>query len=472
MSENLLARLPIFAPVTTKSAPEAPAPSTQDHKTTVDWNQVRELRTLVAKEHSRLLEQGDESDMSTVIRAVVKAHTEAELELKGRSVSTEQQDLLLRAVRDAVLGLGRLQPLLDDDSVENIELHGCDRVVVEYQGGALRQVDPVAESDEELIDDLNFLAASTGVNAREFSTAQPLLDMRLPDGSRLAASMAISPRPQVTVRRHRLRRVSLADLVARRMMSEQAAAFLSAAVRAQKTIMVAGPQGAGKTTLLRALCGEMDPWESVGTIETEHELHLHELTDQHYRVRAWEARTGSGEERPDGSRAGEITLDRLTESAWRHNLDRLILGEVRGREAAALMKVISGVQGAMWTIHAPSARQAVDRMVTLMLEAGPHVTVEFARRQVNAHVDLVVQVSASVSHNRAGRSRSRYVSEIAAIEEGEAGSVGFTDVFSADPGEQLAKPRYAPPPRLLSDLRPFLEDTPRDSTPMRSPQWH
>src|SRR5665647_2452486 len=180
-----------------------------------------------------------------------------------------------------------------------------------WPSGTLRPGPAVAETDEELIDFLGFLASRSEVNARPFSEAQPRLHMRLDGGARLAATAWVTPRPAVVIRRHRLREVTLAELAGLGLLSDVAVSFLRAAVRAKKSIVVAGPQGAGKTTLVRGLCAELDPWERIGTFETEYELHLHELPEKHRRVVAWESRPGSGEVGLGGRQAGEITLDDL-----------------------------------------------------------------------------------------------------------------------------------------------------------------
>ena len=222
--------------------------------------------------------------------------------------SPAEQAAMATAIDNALFGLGRLQPLVDDDSVENIIITGHDQVTLELVDGRLVPGPAVADTDQELIDFLVFLASRSEVNARPFSQAQPRLHLRLDGGARLAAAAWVTPRPCVVIRRHRLRRVTLDDLVARGAMSPLAASFLAAAVRARRSIVVAGAQGAGKTTLVRALCAQIPKHEAIGTFETEYELHLHELTDQHPIVFAWEARPGSGERGPDGTQAGEFTL--------------------------------------------------------------------------------------------------------------------------------------------------------------------
>ena len=200
-----------------------------------------------------------------------------------------------RAVMAALFGLGRLQPLIDDPAVENIEVDGHDHVWVSYADGRDERVPPVADSDAELIEILQLLAARTGNAERTFSSAHPALHLRLEDGSRLAAVAWTTPKPHVVIRRHRVRDVDLDDLVRLGTLDTVLAQFLRAAVRAGKNIVVTGLQNAGKTTLIRALANEFAPMERFATIEKEYELHLHDLPDRHPRVVAMEAREGSAE---------------------------------------------------------------------------------------------------------------------------------------------------------------------------------
>ena len=151
-----------------------------------------------------------------------------------RAWSMDEQDRIGQAVFDALFGLGRLQPLVDDERVENIEITGCDQVLLEYTDGTLRPGPPVAETDQELIDFLVFLASRSEVNARPFSEAQPRLHMRLDGGARLAATAWVTPRPSMVIRRHRLREITLEDLSERGMLDPTAVSFLRAAVRAKK----------------------------------------------------------------------------------------------------------------------------------------------------------------------------------------------------------------------------------------------
>jgi len=227
--------------------------------------------------------------------------------------------------------------------------------------------------------------------------------------------------------------VTLDDLVKREMMTPTAASFLRAAVRARKSIVVAGAQGAGKTTLVRALCAEIDELEAIGTFETEYELHLHEL-DRHQIVHAWEARPGSGERGPDGRMAGEFTLDEALVDSFRFNLSRQIVGEVRGKEIWAMIKAMESGTGSISTTHASDAVAAVRKLVTCAMEAGPHITQGLATSKLAATVDLIVQLSMDTVPVPGGACRTRRVAEVIALSPGEKDpGYATTHVFSPGP---------------------------------------
>ncbi|MCP5040898.1 MAG: Flp pilus assembly complex ATPase component, partial [bacterium] len=164
---------------------------------------------------------------------------------------------LTQAVLARLFQLGRLQPLLDDDRIQNIIANGHDRVFLEYADGSKVEGPPIASSDEELIDTLREVGRRYGLSEREFNPSHPSLNLQLPDGSRLFAVAWVCDRPAVAIRRHRFMRASIDDLVRLGAVDEQLGSFLRAAVRARKQIIIAGATGAGKTTMLRALASEI-----------------------------------------------------------------------------------------------------------------------------------------------------------------------------------------------------------------------
>ncbi len=736
----------------------------------IDWSLVRAYREQAADQlaHALRTREGlDEAGRRELGRSIVVElladHAERAL-TKGLPIITQDEQIqLAEAIMAALFGLGRLQPLVDDPDIENIEINGADNVHLIYSDGRIEQGPPVADSDEELIETLSFLASRTTSNERPFSPTNPRLHLRLPDSSRLAATAWITPRPVAVIRKHRLTDIALDDLVDLDMLTPAAASFLGAAVRARKSIVVSGSQGAGKalaldtpiptpdgwttmgrlragdrvfdetgqargvryahevrddrpcyevvfdtgetmttdrdhlwrvlcpddepdllvtiteleaevgsehagllhevlehvgpyerrrapssggndavddvplysrhlvrkelaerigtsagatvtdlavlttaslaerlqalgagtsaarppvirtagaldymrqpqvvdpyvfglrlgrdplaetgiptpylrgdtdqrstllrglmdarqsrndtgdaatwtgdpyeftttskdlaadvhelvaglgnraaltstsdqsgaysvtwnneacghtvvdvrpvpsvpvrcitvdspsslylagrgcipthnTTLVRALTNELDPMERIGTIETEYELHLHNMPERHHRIVAWESRPGSGERGPDGRAVGEITLDDLVFDSLRMNLSRLIVGEVRGREVLPMFKAMQSGAGSLSTTHAHSARAAIERLVTCAMEAGQHVTETFSYRQIAEHIDIVVQIELR-DESRAGGKRTRYISEIIAVEPGEHGMPAVTDAF-------------------------------------------
>lgn len=422
-----------------------------DSDNELDWGLVSALRAqaserlsqAVAAERGRLDKASQQEYGRAIVLDLIESAMAEAVNAGSAAWTLAEQQSLARAVFDSLFRLGRLQPLVDDDRVENIMISGYDKVRLELIDGTILPGPPVAGSDEELIDFLVFLASRSEVNARAFSEAQPRLHMRLDGGARLAAAAWVTPRPSVVIRRHRLMRVTLDDLVARDMLTPVAASFLRAAVRARKSIVVSGCQGAGKTTLVRALCGEIDSQEMLGTFETEYELHLHEL-ESHDMVHAWESRPGSGERGLDGRQAGEFTLDEALTDSFRFNLSRQIVGEVRGREIWAMIKAMESGTGSISTTHASDAVAAVRKLVTCAMEAGPHVTQTLATGKLAATLDLIVHLDLRTTPRSGTASRVRRVAEIVAIDPGEK-ETGYatTHVFAAG-SDGVAEPGILP----------------------------
>lgn len=418
---------------------------------------VREVRRVVAEQLAARL-QVEPVQSPAARRELARALLADELTVRARARTragepaweAEQEYAIAEAVMAALFGLGRLQPLIDDPGVENIEVNGCDQVWVSYADGRTEQAAPVADTDTELIEHLQLLAARTGNAERTFSTANPRLHLRLDDGSRLAAMAWTTPRPQVVIRRHRVRDVDLDDLIALGSLDPALAAFLRAAIGAGKNIVVTGLQNAGKTTLIRALANEFHPHERFATIEKEYELHLHELTARHPRVVAMEAREGSTEHTTaTGRRAGEVSLSDLVVDALRMNLRRIIVGEVRGAEILPMLEAMSTGDGSLCTIHARSAAHALDRIVTLCLSAGVSMTDTFAYRLTAGSVDFLVHLTLLDDTPTGGR-RHRFVSQVVEVGGiGENHRPATTTVFT--PGaDGRAVPAHRP--ACLPDL--------------------
>jgi pilus assembly protein CpaF len=476
-----LAGLPLF----TQSRETTPSPVTLGEQpvtpplivsSEVDWSIVAALRTQASDQLSQTIASNrgrldkdaqQELGRSIVLDLIESAMAEA-ADTGGGTWSPARQQATAQAVFDSLFRLGRLQPLIDDDRIENIIIVGHDKVRLELVDGSIIEGPPVADSDQELIDFLVFLASRSEVNARSFSEAQPRLHMRLDGGARLAAAAWVTPRPSVVIRRHRLMHVTLDDLVDREMLTAVAASFLRAAVRARKSIVVAGSQGAGKTTLVRALCGEIDESEAIGTFETEYELHLHERDNEQI-VHAWEARPGSGERGSDGRQAGEFTLDEALVDSFRFNLSRQIVGEVRGKEIWAMIKAMESGTGSISTTHAADAVAAVRKLVTCAMEAGPQVTQGLATSKLAATVDLIVQLSMETAPIPGGTRRRRRVAEIIALAPGER-DPGYATTHVFSPGTSgLAVPdvlpdEYRPLAQHGFDLAGYLAAQPLGGT--------
>lgn len=430
-------------------------PSQAGARSTIDHGLVADVRREVSDSLALRLREAPVNDprarrelARSLLAAVLAERSRERVHAGLPPWSVQHEFSIADGVMDAIFGMGRLQPLIDDPSVENIEVNGHDHVWIAYADGREVRGEPVASSDAELIDLVQALVTRTGQAERSFSTASPVLHLRLDDGSRLTAMAWVTPRPVLVIRRHRIREVSLAQMIEWGSMSRAVAEFLGAAIRAGRNVIVTGPQNAGKTTLLRALAAEFPPMERFATIEREYELHLHEL-ERHPRVVAMEARLGSSERDATGRASGEVSLSDLVVDALRMNVRRVIVGEVRGPEVVPMLNAMSVGDGSMCTLHARSAAKALDRIVTLCLEQGQGMTDTFAYRAAADGIDLIVHLA--LHHDAAaGGARHRFVAEILEVDGiGESGRPVVTTVFTPGP-DGRAVPAHRP--RCLPDL--------------------
>jgi len=294
---------------------------------------------------------------------------------------------IVDAVVAKVLGLGRLQPLLDDPRVGDIHVRGCTPVRLKLTDGQRVVAAPVVDSDDELVELVRLMASRLGRGERRFDAGSPELNMQLPDGSRVVATMDISARPSLVIRKHRFEISTLAELLANAMIDAVVARFLRAAVRARRNIVIAGGTGTGKTTLLRALLDEVAPDERIVTIEDAYELGIDRIADRHPDHDMLQSRPPNIEGR------GEVSMLDLTRIALRMDPDRVVVGEVRGSEAFPMLLAMSqGNNGSMCTMHADSAAAALPKLAAYVAMAGTGLPVETVNQLMSSAVHLVMHV--------------------------------------------------------------------------------
>jgi Flp pilus assembly CpaF family ATPase len=361
-----------------------------------------------------------------LIAQVLEEHARNEITAGRTPSNAQEEEELAAAIHAALFGVGRLQPLLEDQEIENIDINGCDRVFLGYADGREVLGEPAAESDDELVDLIQALAAYSGLSSRPFDTANPQLDLRLPDGSRLSAVMDVTLRPAVSIRRARMGKVFLADLVGNGTMLPEAAAFLAAATAARKNIMIAGATNAGKTTLLRAVANQIPPGERLITVERALELGLDHFPELHPNVVAFEERL------PNMEGQGAISMAELVRRSLRMNPSRVIVGEVLGDEIVTMLNAMSqGNDGSLSTIHANSSLEVFNRISTYAIQAAERLPVEATHMLIAGAIDFVAFIEKRNEYARGGRLR-RFISSIREV-TGIDGRVLSSEVFSAGP---------------------------------------
>ena len=341
----------------------------------------RDVAELASRLRARLVEQRraeaaaggkGEEDFGDSVRALVERDA-AVLPQRQREQIAE------RIIRDSV-GLGPLEVLLADPAVEEVMVNGPGRVYVERRG-LLEPTEVAFESEEELRNAIERILAPLGRRVDELS---PMVDARLADGSRV--NVVIPPLaidgPALSIRRFGASRPGPDELVSLGTLSREQRGLLSEAVASRRSILVSGGTGSGKTTLLNALSSFIAAEERVVTIEDAAELRL----QQPHVVRL--------ESRPAGVEGrGEVTIRDLLRNALRMRPDRIVIGEVRGVEALDLLTALNtGHDGALSTVHANSAADALSRVETLALMAGVGLPHEAVAEQVRRGIDLVVHL--------------------------------------------------------------------------------
>ena len=390
--------------------------------------QVQDTRLAAAAENRDATEICQE-----VAKDLISSYEAKELHTTGRMLSDEDLEWMWNQI-SALLGAGPMERFLRRKDVENIYVFGPNHAVLGVSGGRQEHVlEPIFANEDDMIRYISHLATTHGQTGRRFDQSAPLLDLRLRTGERIFAAMAVCGTPFLTIRCHRHRSIRLEDLVEGKSLSPQSADFLRAAVKppAPSNVLVCGALGSGKTTLLRALLAEVGPSEIVCTLEQTFELFLEQSHPLTFSVETREANS-------DGS--GEITMDELAKRSLRSGADRVIVGELRGSEAATFLSACgTGSDGSMATIHASSTRQALSRLVRYCLASG-------AAGVQSALVQEATEVIHLVVHLRGDpRTGFRGVNTISEVLGSEGDRFETHDIFGrrqrGGPLELLGRPR-------------------------------
>lgn len=404
-------------------------------------NGQSEESRLVGVYRAKLLEEIDLAEMSALAAAERRARLERVLghiiSREGPVLSTVERTQLIRRVVDEALGLGILEPLLEDASISEIMVNGPEQVFVE-RSGRLELLPMRFSSTEQLMQTIERIVSTVN---RRVDEANPMVDARLPSGERV--NVIIPPLsltgPILTIRRFP-RAFTLQEMIGLGSLDEQILMLLAGLVRAKFNVIVSGATGTGKTTLLNALSGLIPGGERIVTIEDSAELQL-----QQSHVITLESRPANVEGK------GQVTIRDLVRNSLRMRPDRIIVGEVRGGETLDMLQAMStGHDGSLATVHANSAEDALMRLQTLssMSEVGiPFVAIH---DQINSAVDVIVQLTRHADG-------ARKITEIAIVDSYGREDYRFVTVcrFDAQPmapdGRIYGKFEYFPLPRRVAD---------------------
>jgi pilus assembly protein CpaF len=386
--------------------PPAPAPSAAPPI-------AREDRELIEIVQSRLVSESDSvaarKDPEYYARRIGQLVTE-QLEKAGRVLPDRERNRLIRQAQSELLGLGPLEELLADDTVSEIMVNGPYQIYVE-RSGRLHETDLHFADDEHVRRIIDRIISPLG---RRCDETTPMVDARLPDGSRVNAiipPLALNG-STITIRKFSRKPLTAADLIQRGSASAEIIEFLRACVMGRLNVVVAGGTGTGKTTMLNVLSSFIPEDERIITIENAAELQL-----QQRHTITLESRPANIEGR------GEVSMRDLVVNSLRMRPDRIVVGECRSGEALDMLQAMNtGHDGSMTTLHANSPRDALRRLETMCLMAGMDLPLRAIREQISSAVDVIVQLERM-------KDGSRRVTHICEITGMENDVVSMSDLF-------------------------------------------
>ena len=377
----------------------------------------RQLRQIKSDLHERLINSVNLSAVRTIsseaLRDELRRGAEELCSSQGSLLSHNAQERLIDELIDETLGLGPLEPLLNDPAISDILINGPDEVYIERRG----QLELTDIGFRDLDHLVTIVQRMVGRMGRRIDESSPMVDARLPDGSRVNAVL----RPLalngalVSIRRFGGRPLTASGLIRNNSATSEMLEFLAACVEARLNIMVSGGTGSGKTTLLNMLSSYIPAGERVITIEDAAELQL-----QKGHVARMETRF------PNLEGKGEVTARDLLRNSLRMRPDRIIVGECRGKEAFEMLQAMNtGHEGGMTTIHANDTREAINRLEMLVGMAAPELPLWFIHRQIATTMNIVV-------HTTRLSGGARKIMQISEITGAEGDSISMHDIFLFD----------------------------------------
>jgi pilus assembly protein CpaF len=345
----------------------------------------RAYHELKTRLHHNLLDRVDLEQMQRLsaheLREELRILVEKMLAEEGVALNEVERTNIVREIQNEMLGLGPLEPLLDDPTVSDILVNTYSSVYVE-RNGRLEQTQVTFSDDGHLMKIIDKIVSRVG---RRVDESSPMVDARLPDGSRVNAiipPLAVDG-PILSIRRFAVNPYTMQDFLKFRSLTTEMAVILEGLAKAKVNLLISGGTGSGKTTLLNILSGYISGDERIITIEDAAELQL----QQSHVVRL--------ETRPSNIEGkGEVTQRSLVRNALRMRPDRIILGEVRGAEAVDMLQAMNtGHEGSMTTIHANTPRDALTRLENMIAMAGMNLPPKASRQQISAALSVVIQIS-------------------------------------------------------------------------------
>jgi pilus assembly protein CpaF len=370
----------------------------------------REAKTRIQEKIVAELDPKLDLENQAELRREIAELFERAYEAEGIAVTRTERKRMLEDITDDVIGLGPLERLLADDSITEVMVNGPDQVYIEREG-RLEMTNITFQNDEHVMRIIDRIIAPIG---RRIDESSPMVDARLPDGSRINA--VIPPislvGPTLTVRKFAASPLTVNDLVQYGTATPEMFDFLRACVQARLNIFVSGGTGSGKTTTLNILSSFLPDTERIVTIEDAAELQLRQS-----HIVTLEARP------PNIEGKGQVTIRDLVRNALRMRPDRIIVGECRGGETLDMLQAMNtGHDGSMSTGHANTPRDMLARLETMVLMAGVDLPLRAVREQIASAVDLIV-------HQQRLKDGTRKVTNITEVQGMEGDVIVLQDVF-------------------------------------------